>query len=68
MKIHIKDSDVDLRAVSTVKVNCGKEINFSEPIEAPWNDGRTCQECLRIHQNGEHKKFTFAFTEQTPED
>lgn len=59
--IHILDTDLKLTAGCIKKVNCGKSVIFC-PIEADWDDGRICQECLRLHRTDQNifAKFTYA--------
>ena len=57
--IHIMDADRTPEEGLMAVMNCGVAIAF-KPIEAHWDDGRTCDECLKAHRDGRHTQKTFA--------
>lgn len=48
MKVHLLDTEKKPSFRSIVRVNCGEKIEF-RPIDAKFDDERTCQNCWRIH-------------------
>jgi len=49
--IHITDRNDVPKEGSMVAMNCGVMVSFNR-INANWNDGRVCRECLAAHRDG----------------
>ena len=66
--IHILDTVNRPETGKTILVNCEKTMVFDSPIDASWEDGRVCDNCLMIHRARRGLRYvdakTFALIEK----